>query len=125
MKQRFIRPGAELVDETVVVVRGGPLIREFVQQDADRAHRVYGTYAISVFAADGVSVDELAQEPPLVHFESLTSMTVGAIRGAGLALRPTGRNPLHHSIEFDDLGDDVDRLLGTEHRTTPNPYHEP
>lgn len=115
MKERFVPLGAELVDEAVVVVRGGPLIREIVQQDADRAQRVYGTYAISVFAADVVSLDELAQEPPLVRFELLTLMTVGAIHAAGLALRPTGRNPLHHSIEFDDL-DDVDRLIGAKHR---------
>ncbi len=125
MKQRFVRLGGELVDETVVVVRGGALVREVIQRDAERAYRIYGTYAISVFAADGVSVDEMAQEPPLVRFESLTLMTVGAIRAAGLVLRPTGRNRLHHSIEFEDLDQDVDRLLGCKHRTTPNPYHEP
>jgi hypothetical protein len=113
-----------LSDDTVVVVRGGELVREILEQDALRAFDVYGTYAISVFAADGVTVDELAQEPPLVRFESLTLMTVGAIRAAGLALRPSGRNRLHHSIDFDDLESGVGSLMRCEHRTIANPYHE-
>jgi hypothetical protein len=77
-----------------------------------------------VFAAAGVTVDELAQEQPLIRFEVLTLMTVGAIRAAGLLFRPTGRNRLHHSIDFEDLDDGIDRLLICEHRTTINPYHE-
>ena len=89
-----------------------------------RAHVVYGVYAISVFAADSVTVDELAQAQPLVRFELLTLMTVGAIRAAGLMLRPTGRNRLHHSIEFDDLDDGIARLVGCESRTLTNPYHD-
>ncbi len=92
--------------------------------DARRAHAAYGTYAISVFAAEGVTVDELAQEQPLVRFERLTLVTVGAIRAAGLVIRPTGRNRLHHSIDFDDLDDGIERLLHCEYRTMINPYHE-
>ena len=125
MKQRHIRPGGGLSDETVVVVRGGELARELLERDALRAFEVYGALAISVFAADRVTVDELSQEPPLVRFGSLTLATVGAIRSAGLVLRPTGRNPLHHSIEFDDLGAGVRSLMRCEHRTIVNPYHEP
>jgi hypothetical protein len=124
VKQRYVRPDGELSDETVVVVRGGELVRELLEHDARRAHEIYGTYAISVFAADGVTVDELAQDPPLVRFASLTLMTVGVIRAAGLRLSPSGRNPLHHSIDFDDLETGVKALLGCEHRTTANPYHE-
>jgi hypothetical protein len=124
MKQRYVRPGGELTDETIVVVRGGELRRDLLEVDARRAFTAYGTYAISVFAADGVTVDELAQEQPLVRFQLLTLMTVGAIRAAGLLLRPTGRNRLHHSVEFDDLGDGIERLLRCDYRTTINPYHE-
>ncbi len=40
MKQRFVRLGGELVDETVVVVRGGALVREVIQRDAERAYRI-------------------------------------------------------------------------------------
>jgi hypothetical protein len=124
VKQRYVRPAGELTDETIVVVRGGELRRELLEADARRAHAVYGTYAISVFAADGVTVDELAQAQPLVRFEQLTLMTVGVIRAAGLVIRPTGRNRLHHSIDFDALDDGLDRLLNCKCLTTTNPYHE-
>lgn len=125
MKQRYIRPAGELTDDIIVVVRGGELHRELLAEDAMRAHSVYGIYAISVFAADGVAVDELVQTPPLVRFETLTLMSVGSIRSAGLALVPSGRNPLHHSIDLTDLDDALDRLISCEHRTVVNPYHEP
>ena len=124
MKRRYIRPNDELTDDTVVVIRGGQLDRDLLVRDAQRAHIVYGTYAISVFAAVDVTVDELAQEPPLVRFESLTLMAVGAIKAASLVIRPTGRNRLHYSVEFHDLEDGIARLLRCEHRTIVNPYHE-
>jgi hypothetical protein len=69
------------------------------------------------------TMDEVAQEPPLVRFEWLTLMTAAAVRGAGLRLLPTGRRTLHYSIEFDDLRDGVARLQSCEHRTVVNPYH--
>jgi hypothetical protein len=64
VKLRYIRRSDELTDDTVVVIRGGELDRDLLVRDAQRAHVVYGTHAISVFAAVGVTVDELAQEPP-------------------------------------------------------------
>ena len=124
MKQRYIRPSGELSDDTVVVVRGGELRRELLAEDARRAHAVYGVFAISVFAADGVTVDELVQASPLVRFESLTLMSVRSIRAAGLVLVPSGRNPRHHSIEMSDLDEGLDRLIRCDHRTVVNPYHE-
>lgn len=51
-------------------------------------------------------------------------MIAGALRAAGLGLEPTGRNPHHFDIVFDDLDDGVSRLLGCEHRVVANPYHE-
>jgi hypothetical protein len=125
LKSRYVRRGGELTDMTVVVVRGGDLDAPLLAADARRSHAVYGVYAISVFAADGVTVDELAQEPPLVRFERLTWMTVGALRRVGLTLRPTGRNPRHHSIEFNDLEEGIARLVNCEHRSMVNPYHQP
>ena len=123
MKQRFVRPDDELTDETVIVVRGGELLREALEVDASRTFKAYGVYAISVFAADGVTVDQLAQTMPLVRFELLTLMTVGAVRRAGLRLVPTGRQRLHHSIEFDELDSGLSLLIACEHRTQANPYH--
>lgn len=65
-------------------------------------HTVYGTYGISVFAARDLTVDELAQQAPLIRFEQLTLMTAGALRVAGLRLEPTGRNPRRFDVAFDD-----------------------
>lgn len=73
MKQRFIRPDGELADDTMLVVRGGVLDRALLEDDARRAHAVYGTYSVSVFAADGVTVDELVQEPRQQMFRSSIS----------------------------------------------------
>ena len=106
------------------MVRGGALDATLLAEDARKAHAVYGVDAVSVFAADGVSIDELVQSTPLVRFGSLTLMTVGAIRAAGFELVPSGRNPLHHSVDLGDLEAAVDRLLRCEHRTIVNPYHE-
>ena len=41
----------------------------------------------------------------------LTLVAVGVLRAAGLRLDPTGRNPNHFTVSFDD-------------RLWPNPYHE-
>jgi hypothetical protein len=88
VKQRFIRVGDELADEITVVVRGGTLGAELLRQDALRNHAIYATYGISVFAARDASVDELAQQTPLVRFVQLTLITVGTLRAAGLRPQP-------------------------------------
>ncbi len=123
MKLRYIRPDGELADETIVVVRGGSLDRASLLEDAVASFEIYGVHAVSVFALDGVTLDELAQQSPLVRFEYLTLMTVGAVRTAGLRLVATGRRPLHYSIEFDRIEDGLDRLRSCEHRSVSNPYH--
>lgn len=124
MKQRFLRAGDELADDESVVVRGGELDRQILRTDALRNHAIYGSYGISVFAIRDVTLDELAQQPPLVRFERLTLITVGVLRQAGLRLEPTGRNPRHFDVTFDDLDDGVDRLCNCGHRVVTNPYHE-
>ena len=52
MKERYVRPGGELTDETIVVVRGGELRRELLEADARRAFAAYGTYAHALDGAD-------------------------------------------------------------------------
>lgn len=125
MKRRYLRVGDELIDETVVVVRGGVLDPDQLQADALRNHAVYGTYGISVFAARDLTVDELMQLSPLVRFGRVTVVTAGVLLAAGLRLEPTGRNPRHYDITFADLDDGVRRLCGCEHQVVVNPYHEP
>ena len=88
-----------------------------------RAFEAYGASAISAFAADGVTVNDLGDMAPLVQFEMLTLMTSGAISAADLRLVPTGRQRPQHSIEFDDLDAGLARLTACEHRTQDNPYH--
>jgi hypothetical protein len=124
VKQRYIRPDDQLSDDTVIVVRGGTLSGDDVRDDALAAFEVYGVYTISVFAILETTLDELAQRPPLVRFEELTVMTVGAIRQKGLGLVPTGRRKLHYSIAFDDLAVGLGRLRSCEHRVVVNPYHD-
>ena len=76
-----------------------------------------------MFAARDATVDELAQQSPLVRFEILTLVRVGAI-AAGFRLEPTGRNPRHFTVAFDDLDRGVEALEVCEHRSWQNPYHE-
>jgi hypothetical protein len=39
-------------------------------------------------------------------------------------LDPTGRNPRHFTVVFDDLDRGVDALVSCEHHIWANPYHE-
>ncbi len=124
MKHRYVRGGDDLSDEEDVVVRGGELDFAVLQRDAKRNYEVYGVYGISVFAVRDVTLDEMAQQPPLLRFSRLTLMKAGVIRAAGLRLEPTGRNPRHFDITFDQLDEGVDRLCRCEHQVFDNPYHE-
>jgi hypothetical protein len=86
-------------------VRGGVLDAALLREDAVRNHTIYGTYGISVFTVRDLTLDELAQQAPLIRFAQLTLLTVGALHAAGLRLEPTGRNPRHFDITFDALDD--------------------
>lgn len=123
-KQRQRRVGDDLLDDDIVVVRGGELDADDMRADAEDYHVVYGTFGLSVFAARDITVDELAQLPPLVRFEVLTLVKVGVLRAAGFRLEPTGRNPRHFTIAFDELETGVEGLRGCEHQCWVNPYHE-
>ena len=124
MKLRRLREGDVLEDGDVVLVRGGDLDPDILRADAMRYHSIYGTYGISVFALRDVTVDELAQQVPLVRFDRLTLLTVGDVLAAGMRLEPTGRNPCHYTVGFDDLDDGVRRLVGCPHQVVPNAYHD-
>ncbi|MEI7888208.1 MAG: hypothetical protein WCJ04_12525 [Actinomycetes bacterium] len=123
-KQRHLRSDDDLDDDDVVVVRGGDLDPKALRLDAERYHAIYGDYGISVFAARDVAVDELAQQAPLVRFEVLTLVRVGVLRSAGFRLEPTGRNPRHFTLAFDDLAAGIAELRRCEHRSWVNLYHE-
>jgi hypothetical protein len=118
-----VREG-DVLDDGITLVRGGELERDVLRDDAIRYHSVYGSYGISVFAARGATVEELAQQVPLVRFAKLTLITVAAVRGAGLRLEPTGRNPRHYTLAFDDLDQGTAALAGCSHGVVPNSYHD-
>lgn len=124
MKLRRLRDGDVLDDGDTLLVRGGELDPEVLRADARRYHSIYGNYGISVFAVRGVTLEEIAQQVPLVRFAQLTLVIVADVRKAGLRLEPTGRNPRHYTVCFDDLHEGVRRLAGCEHRVVPNPYHD-
>jgi hypothetical protein len=107
-----------------VLVRGGELDPDVLSADALRYHSIYGVYGISVFAVRDATLEELAQQVPLVRFERLTLLTVGDVLASGLRLEPTGRNPRHYTVSFADLDDGVRRLAGCPHQVVPNPYYD-
>jgi hypothetical protein len=59
------------------------LVRTLLQEDALRNHAIYGIYGLSVFAVRDVTLDEMAQESPLVRFPRLPIVR----RPPGLRLR--------------------------------------
>lgn len=124
MKLRRLREGDIIEADETLLVRGGELDPALLRSDALRYHSVYGSYGISVFAVRGATLEEMAQQAPLVRFARLTLMKVGEVRGAGLRLEPTGRNPRHYTLSFDDLDQGVAALAGCGHQVVPNPYHD-
>lgn len=122
-KQRHVRSNDHLEDDDTVVIRGGDLDPGVLRADAQRYHTIYGEYGISVFATRDTTVDELAQQAPLVRFEILTLVRVGDLLAVGFRLEPTGRNPRHFTVTFDDLDAGVALLRACEHRSWINPYH--
>ena len=124
MKLRRLRDGDVLENGDIVLVRGGVLDPEILRADAARYHSIYGVYGISVFAIRDVTVDELAQQVPLVRFDRLSLLKVSDVLTAGMRLEPTGRNPRHFTVSFDDLEDGMKRLASCPHQVMPNAYHD-
>jgi hypothetical protein len=123
MKQRRLRDG-DVVSEDTLLVRGGELDAEVLAGDARRYHDVYGAYGISVFAVRGLSLDEMVQQVPLIRYRHLTLIVAADLTSSGLRLEPTGRNPRHYTVVFDDLGRGVMTLAGCPHRVMTNPYYD-
>ena len=124
MKLRRLRDGDVLENGDIVLVRGGDLDPDILRADAARYYSIYGVYGISVFAVRDVTIDELVQQVPLVRFDRLSLLRVGDVLAAGVRLEPTGRNPCHYTVSFDDLEDGVQRLVCCPHQVMPNAYHD-
>jgi hypothetical protein len=89
-----------------------------------RNYEVYNEYGISGFAVLDATIEELAQMPPLVRFAMLTVARVGDLKAAGLRLEPTGRNPRHYEITFENLDEGIASLTLCGHRTIDNVYYD-
>jgi hypothetical protein len=66
----------------------------------------------------------MAQQVPLIRFPRLTMFTVAEVRKAGLRLEPTGRNPRHYTLRFDDLDQGITTIARCTQQVVPNPYHD-
>ena len=124
MKLRRLRDGDLLESGDIVLVRGGDLDPDILNADATRYYSIYGVYGISVFAVRNVTMDELAQQVPLVRFDRLSLLRVRDVLAGGMRLEPTGRNPRHYTVSLDDLEDGVQRLVSCPHQVMPNAYHD-
>jgi len=51
-------------------------------------------------------------------------LKVRDLLAAGMRLEPTGRNPRHYTVSFDDLQDGVQRLVSCPYQIMPNAYHD-
>jgi hypothetical protein len=71
-----------------------------------------------------LTLEEMAQQVPLVRFDHLTLIRVASIIRAGLRLEPTGRNPRHYTVGFDDLDKGVQQIAICGHQVVPNLYHD-
>ena len=80
MKLRRLRDGDVLEDGDIVLVRGGDLDPDILRADAAR---YYGVYGISAFAVRGATVEELAQQVPLVRFDRLSLLKVSDLLAVG------------------------------------------
>ena len=106
-------------------MRGGELeARTFCEPTLERYYDIYATYGISVFAVRGLSLEEMAQQVPLVRFGRMTIIIARELAGCGLRLEPTGRNPCHYTAGFDDLERGVKALASCAREVVTNPYHD-
>jgi hypothetical protein len=111
----------QVADDGLVVVRGGRLDPDVIRFDAVEAHRRFGQYGVSVFAAGDQDEFDALSRDRLSRFGILTVMMAGTIRAAGLELRPTFRSP-HYTIMLPDLDADLSRLLACENEIRVNPF---
>jgi hypothetical protein len=51
-------------------------------------------------------------------------IAVRDVLASGMRLEPTGRNPRHYTLGFDDLEDGVRQLANCAHQVVPNVYYD-
>lgn len=112
-----------LPDDTLLVIRGGTLDAVSLRADAELTFRRFGEYGVSVLAAPSQGDLEELGSTVLRRHAQLTITTAGAIRRAGLELRPTFRRP-HYTVMLPNLATDIDRLVRCDNEVRRNPRFE-
>ncbi len=109
-------------DDAVVVVRGGEMNGDTVRRTATDAFDEFGIYAVSVFLALDVSVEQLCRDrPELQRYGKVRMSTAGRLRALGFAMIPTLDRP-HFDVVLPDLADaTLDRLESGFDRPVLNP----
>lgn len=87
-----------MADDSLVVIRGGMLNKSSLRPDAERTFRRFGERGVSVLAAPTDDDLDLLARTVLRRYEQLTVTSAGAIRRAGLELRPTFHPPPSRSV---------------------------
>jgi hypothetical protein len=101
----------EILDDAVVVVRGGEMNSDHVRRTATDAHDEFGLYTVSVFLVLDSSVEKLCRDlPELQRYGKVRLSRVGRLRLLGFALIPTFDRP-HFDVVLPDITDTtLDRL---------------
>jgi hypothetical protein len=109
-------------EDTVIVVRGGEMVSEYVRHTLRNSFKENRVYALSVFLALDMPVEELcAEEPFLARYGRVRVSTVARVRAAGFALLPTLERP-HYDIVLPDVGDaTLGKLEEAFDAPVPNP----
>lgn len=108
-------------DDDVVVVRGGELDPVALRADAERYHSISANTVSRCSPPTAWPSTNSPQQAPLVRFEVATLVRVGVLRAAGFRLEPTGRNPRHFTVAFDDLEASIGELRRCEQPVSGGP----
>lgn len=110
--------------DAVVIIRGGLLAHDSIVRTATTSFERHGFYGVSVFAAIGMTIEELVARTPELgadRYKRLRRSTVGELRAAAFALLPTLDWP-HFDIVLPDVdGQTLDRLAACFSEPFTNP----
>ena len=112
----------EVLDDALVVVRGGLLDPARLKRDATLTFRRFGEYGVSVLAAADEAALDVIAGTTLQREPVLTLMRMGTLRTAGLEVRPTFRRP-HFTVVLPDLDADVARLVACDNVVRDNSHY--
>jgi hypothetical protein len=113
--------GEPLTDETLVV-RGGLMAIGSLRNAIRTAHAFLGSYGLSFYGENGLTVEQICFEAQLRHGRVRVS-SVGRLRSAGLEPFRSGSRPhLTVRYETEPTDEELVALVGLFGEDIPNPY---